>query len=168
MTTKWTCQKNRVLPVTNLFFWKFCLRLRTSYNELICCTNKPDAHICTFCKRWNFIWWCFFPVSIPKIQIFPLANRKCFELVNCQAIDVQSCFTVPRHAFLIGFSITITKPWIISCISVESLETINKLCTLYLSSKPDASLSHVTIVKLHEKKCLNYFRVTTSPLNTVW
>ena len=48
--------KNGVLPVTTLFFWKFCFSLRTSYKELICCTNNPNAHICTFCKRWSFIW----------------------------------------------------------------------------------------------------------------
>ena len=42
-----------------LFFRKFCLSLRTSYKELICCNNNSDAHICTFCKRWTFIWWCF-------------------------------------------------------------------------------------------------------------
>ena len=68
---KWWLQngpikKNRVLPVTTLFFWKFCFSLRTSYKELICCTNYPNAYICTFCKCWSFIWQCFFPVSIFK------------------------------------------------------------------------------------------------------
>ena len=47
-----------------LFFCKYCFSLTTSYKELICCTNNPNVHICTFCKRWRFIWWCFFPVSI--------------------------------------------------------------------------------------------------------
>ena len=56
--------KNRVLPVTTLVFWKYCFSLRTSYNELVCCTDNPNAHICTFCKRWSFIWRCFFPESI--------------------------------------------------------------------------------------------------------
>ena len=31
---------------------------------MIWCTNDLDAHIPTFCKRWIFIWGCFFPVSI--------------------------------------------------------------------------------------------------------
>ena len=44
------------------------------------------------------------------IQILPCANRKCVLLVHCQTIDVQSCFTMSRHAFLIGFPITISKP----------------------------------------------------------
>ena len=48
--------KNGVLPVTTLFFWKFCFSLRTFYKEFICCTNNPNDHICTFCKRWSFIW----------------------------------------------------------------------------------------------------------------
>ena len=58
--------KSRVFPVTTLFFWRFCFSLRTSYKELIWCTNDPNAHICTFCKRWSFIWRCFFLVSILK------------------------------------------------------------------------------------------------------
>ena len=56
--------RNRVLLVTTLFFWKFCFSLRTSFKELIWCTNEPKAHIRTFCKRWSFIWQCFFSVSI--------------------------------------------------------------------------------------------------------
>ena len=62
--------KNGVLPVTTLYFWKFRFSLRTSYNELIWCTNDPNAHICTFGKRWNFIWRYFFPVSILKRENF--------------------------------------------------------------------------------------------------
>ena len=56
--------KNGVLPVTTLFFWKFCFSLRTFYKELIWCTNNPNAQIRTFCKCWSFIWRCFFPVII--------------------------------------------------------------------------------------------------------
>ena len=58
--------KNGVLPVTTLFFWKFCFSIRTSYEELIWCTNNPNANIFTFWKCCSFIWWCFFPVSILK------------------------------------------------------------------------------------------------------
>ena len=36
-STKWTFQKNKVLPVTTLFFWKFCFIIRTFYKELIWC-----------------------------------------------------------------------------------------------------------------------------------
>ena len=66
---KWWVQngpitKNGVLPVTNLFFLKFCVSLRTSYRELIWCTNDSYAHIHIFCKRWSFIWRCFFSVTI--------------------------------------------------------------------------------------------------------
>ena len=55
--------KNGVLPVTTLFFRKFCFSLRTSYKELIWYTNNPNAHIPTFCKRLSFISRCFFPES---------------------------------------------------------------------------------------------------------
>ena len=69
--TEWWLQngpitKNGVLPVTTLFSWKFCVSLRTSYKELICRNNNPNAHICTFYKRWSFMWRSFFPVSILK------------------------------------------------------------------------------------------------------
>ena len=54
------------MPVTILFFRKFCFILRTFYKELIWCTNHPNVHIHTFQKRWSFVWGCFFPVSILK------------------------------------------------------------------------------------------------------
>ena len=59
--------KNRVLPVTTLFFWQFCFSLRTSYSELIWCTNYTKVHIHTFCERWSFIWGSFFLVSIVNL-----------------------------------------------------------------------------------------------------
>ena len=64
MSTNGPIIKNGVLTGTAWFFWIFCFSLRTSYNELIRCTNDPNGYIRTFCKRWSFIWWCFFPVSI--------------------------------------------------------------------------------------------------------
>ena len=68
--------KNGVWPVTTLHFWKFCFSLRTSYKEMIWCTNDPNAHIRTFCRRWNFIWRYFFPVSILKrVQFYYLIVR---------------------------------------------------------------------------------------------
>ena len=93
--------------------------------------------------------------AVPNV---PHANKKCFLLVHSQTKDVQPCFTVLSHAFLIGFPIAISKPRILSWILVKSLETINKVCTLHLSLKPDACSSSVTIVKsmTHRKKCQNY------------
>ena len=44
------------MPATTLFFWKFCSSLRTSYKDLIWCTNAPNAHIRYFCKRWSFVY----------------------------------------------------------------------------------------------------------------
>ena len=61
--------KNGILLVTTSFFWRFCFSLRTPYKELIWCTIDPNAHTRTFCKRWSFIWRCFFPVSILKCHI---------------------------------------------------------------------------------------------------
>ena len=67
MSTKWTYQKEWSVARTALFFWNFCFSLRTSYKKLIWCINYPNVHICTFCKRWIFIWRCFFPMCILKI-----------------------------------------------------------------------------------------------------
>ena len=65
VSTKWTYhQEQRFASNYFIFFWKCCFSLRTSYEELIWCTNDPNAHILTFRKRWIFISRCFFPVSI--------------------------------------------------------------------------------------------------------
>ena len=65
---------NGVSPVTTLYFWKFCFRLRTCYKELIWCTNDPNAHIRNFYKCWGFIWRCFFPLSIVNGSFAELTN----------------------------------------------------------------------------------------------
>ena len=57
-----------------------------------------------------------------------------------------------RHVFVIGFLISVSKPWILIRISVENPVTINKPCTLYLPSKPDKSPSFVTVVKEKKKQ----------------
>ena len=61
--------KNEFLPRTTLFFWKFCFSQITSYKKLIWCTNHPNVHIHTFCKRRSFILRCFFPVSMFKMEL---------------------------------------------------------------------------------------------------
>ena len=60
--------KKGVLPITTLFFSKFCFSWRTSHKELIWYTKDPNVHIHTLCKRWSFIWQCFFPVSILNVR----------------------------------------------------------------------------------------------------
>ena len=54
--------------------WKFCFSKRTSYDELIWCTNYPNVHIHAFCKRWSFIWRCFFPASVLKLNQCQVRN----------------------------------------------------------------------------------------------
>ena len=88
VTTKWTYRKERSFATT-LFFWKFSFSLRTSYKELICCTNNPNAHICTFCKRWSFI--CFFPLSILKSHLLrPSTVSDCLKSLFVQISMVFS------------------------------------------------------------------------------
>ena len=71
--TKLTYHKERSFASNCFIFWKFCFSLRTSYKEPIWCINDPNAYIRTFCKRWSFIWWCYFPLRILKF---------CFVLFN--------------------------------------------------------------------------------------
>ena len=66
VATKWTYHKERSFASNCFIFWKFYFSSRTSYKELICYANNINAHICTFCSRWSFIWRCFFPASILK------------------------------------------------------------------------------------------------------
>ena len=62
--TKWTYHKEQSFTSSYFIILKFCFSLRTSYKELIRCTNDPNAHNRSFCRRWSFIWRYFFPVSI--------------------------------------------------------------------------------------------------------
>ena len=67
--------KNPVFPISTLFFWAFCFRIRTFYKELIWSTNYPNAHIHTSQKCWSFIWECFFlSVSLKLILLQPLGT----------------------------------------------------------------------------------------------
>ena len=59
VSTNLTYRKERCVASNYFIFWKFCSILSTSYKELIWCTNDPDIHIRTFCKRWSFIWRAF-------------------------------------------------------------------------------------------------------------
>ena len=66
-TTKWTYHKECSFVRNYFSFLKILFQFNNSYKELIWCTNDPNVHIHTFCKRWRFILWCFFPVSIIKL-----------------------------------------------------------------------------------------------------
>ena len=68
--TKWTYHREWSFASTYLFYWKFCFSLRTSYIELIWCTNYPNVNIHNFWKCWSFIWRCLFPVTILNIKNF--------------------------------------------------------------------------------------------------
>ena len=74
--------------VTNLFFWKFCFSLRTSYKELFCCTNNPNAHVCTFGKRFDgsFSLW----VSLKR-------KWKCNSQLGANANLVKNIFVIRKN-----------------------------------------------------------------------
>ena len=54
----------RYFQIMIQLWYKFCFSLRTSFKELIWCTDDPNVHIHIFQKHERFIWGCFFPVSI--------------------------------------------------------------------------------------------------------
>ena len=91
--------KNGVLPVTTLFLRKFCFSLRNSCKELFRCSNNPNVHIYTFCKRWNFIWRWFFPVSILKYH-------------NCGQSSWRWRLSFGRALFHLGFFYSKSYIWI--------------------------------------------------------
>ena len=95
--------KNGVFPETTSFFGRFCFSLRASYKKLIWCTNDSDAHICTFCKRWSFIWRWFSPVSIPKIYFTFLPNKIFFHFSKkaiCHRCILRVCKILQSRFFL--------------------------------------------------------------------
>ena len=71
---------------------------------------------------------------------------------------IEYCFAVPKHAFIIGFPIKISKPEMLSRIYVECLKAINKPWTLYLTSKPDTCPSPVTMAKSKVKIVFAWLR----------
>ena len=51
--------------------WKHIIPcIHSMYKELIWCINYSNVYIHTSCKRWSFIWECFFPVKILKVLLF--------------------------------------------------------------------------------------------------
>ena len=94
-----TITENGDLPVTTLFFWRFCFSVRTFYKELIWCTNYPNVHVDTFRKSWSFIWECFFPVNIHKTKILHWGFR-----TKLAQNEVLECYDKPMHWTLSIFS----------------------------------------------------------------
>ena len=84
-------------PITKngvLFFWIFFFfSLRTSYKELMWCTNDQYAHILTFCKRWSFTWRCFSPVSILN-ETLPGKNEFYSSLSGNKISDMLTKFRI--------------------------------------------------------------------------
>ena len=69
------------------FFWKSCFNLRTSYTELIWCSNDQNAHNCTFYKRWSFIW-----VSLTYLtfSVFFRKNTITFNINNWFVLSLSA------------------------------------------------------------------------------
>ena len=90
-STKWTYLKK----ITPLCFWKFCFSIRTSYEELVWCTNYPNIHIHPFRKGWRYIWRCFLTVIILKFWFKGVYMRFHFEQSEIfSARSGQSLITV--------------------------------------------------------------------------
>ena len=102
--------KNGVLPVTTLFFWKFCFSLRTSYKKLMWCTNDPNAHILTFCKRWSFIWQYFFPLSILNWYCKHMKNvrssQPAFLELNWVKHSFSLCVSLTQESTLVLYEVS--------------------------------------------------------------
>ena len=82
VSTKWTYHKEWRFASNYFFFLKnnfFCFSLGTSHKKLIWCTKDSNAHLCTFCKWWSFIWGCFFAVPLDterKLNVNKTFRRK--------------------------------------------------------------------------------------------
>ena len=76
-STKWTYHKERGFASNFFIFWRFCFSLRTSYKELIWCTNDPNVHTHTFRKRWSFSLW----VSLRRFLAFDFLLGFCRSII---------------------------------------------------------------------------------------
>ena len=94
--------KNAVLPVPTSFCWRFCFSLRTSHKELIWCSNDPNVHIRTFCKRCSIIWRCFFPLSMLKKEVWEKLPLQVEEILLKYSFELQrGIFFVEIHILTI-------------------------------------------------------------------
>ena len=76
--------KNRILPVTTLYFLEFCFSLRTSYKELIWCTNYLNANIHTFVSAGVLFDGVFsLSVSLKQKISTRIQNQKKFKKTIC-------------------------------------------------------------------------------------
>ena len=138
---------NGVLPVTSLFFRKFCFSLKTFYKEVIWCTNYPNAHICSFCKHCSFICRCFFQVSILKHistdQVFIILYFP--HEICCQDVHKIWCDLTPKDSLTLAvFSKTLSKIF---------------WPKRYLISKQNLFITNKYILKEHyDRYIINFFR----------
>ena len=89
----WPITKSGVFPVTALFFWRICFSFRTSWKELIWCTNDPNVHIRIFHKRWSLILGCFFPVIILNLVLITTwytSNSQFYQQTDDVAVGVPA------------------------------------------------------------------------------
>ena len=76
-------RKKEVSSVIALFFRTFCFCLRTSYKELIWCTNYPNFHIHTFHKRWSFaVSMLKYPITIKYSDVNSQELVFLYSLIN--------------------------------------------------------------------------------------
>ena len=83
VTTKSTYRKERSFASNYFVFLKILFHFKKSCKELICCTNNPNTHICTFCKRWSFIWrWLTLLVSLRNLETSQANYSTIFRIKN--------------------------------------------------------------------------------------
>ena len=90
--TKWIYYKERRFASNYFFFMEIFFSLKTSYTELIWCTNDPNAQIHTFCKRWSFIWRCFVPLSILKTLLLVVYRVLLEDIVRSMRSVIFMCY----------------------------------------------------------------------------
>ena len=97
-STKWTYHKERSFASNYVNFLKFCFILRTSYKELIWCTNNPNADICPFCERWSFIWrWFSLWVSLRrKTTLKKQLQNNTFVIITC-SVNIEKGPIAHKH-----------------------------------------------------------------------
>ena len=108
-------RRNGVFPVTTLFFWKFYFSLRTSYKELIWCTNYPNVHIHTLVTALKFHLRVLFPWQYPWVRkeyagFYVFSNNrqllKLSYLIACYWCKKKTCLQI---FFLKYFDLNLQK-----------------------------------------------------------
>ena len=90
----------------DFFFSKILFQLKNLSKELVWRSNDPSVHIHSFGKRWSFLCWCFFSLSILNYVYM----KKIYLILHCIIkMDLKQLFAYGFYQLSLVFPVQITR-----------------------------------------------------------